>query len=120
MEVEDVTGVRLTTRWSSKQQRHLSIGNSLLGQVIEDDNGMLSIVSEPLTHGRLYLVLASLYQLTWGEVVLLGAWQYERSILGIFSRKRSYRSANTWKGVLQGWPLQALGMTYTSEWGDIL
>lgn len=45
-----VTGVSLTTRGSSKKQRHLSVGNGLLGQVIVDDQSVLAVVTEPLAH----------------------------------------------------------------------
>lgn len=45
-----VTGVSFTTRGSSKKQRHLSVGNGLLGQVIVDDQSVLAVVTEPLAH----------------------------------------------------------------------
>ena len=41
-------GVPLT---SSQKQRHLSVGNGLLRQVIEDDQGVLAVVTEVFTHG---------------------------------------------------------------------
>src|SRR5579871_5833102 len=50
MKVKDITRVSLTTRRTAEKQRHLTIGNSLLGQVIIDDNCMLSIITEPFTH----------------------------------------------------------------------
>lgn len=37
VEVEDVTGVSLTTGRTTEQQRHLTVGNGLLRQVIVDD-----------------------------------------------------------------------------------
>lgn len=36
---------------SSQQQGHLSVSDGLLGQVVEDDQGVLSVVSEVLSHG---------------------------------------------------------------------
>lgn len=30
---------------------YLTVGNSLLGQIVEDDEGVLSIVTEELSHG---------------------------------------------------------------------
>lgn len=51
VEVEDISGVRLSSGRSSKQQGHLSVSDGLLGQVIVDDQGVLSVVSEPLSHG---------------------------------------------------------------------
>lgn len=51
MEVEDISRVGLSSGGSSEQQRHLSVGNGLLGQVVVDDQGVLAVVSEPFTHG---------------------------------------------------------------------
>ena len=51
MEVEDISWVSLSSWRSSKQERHLSVGNGLLGQIVVDDQGVLSVVSEPFTHG---------------------------------------------------------------------
>jgi hypothetical protein len=36
---------------SSQKQGHLSVGNGLLRQVIEDDQGVLAVVTEVFTHG---------------------------------------------------------------------
>merc|ERR1712215_124809 len=36
----------------SEQERHLSVGNSLLGQVVEDDDSVHSIVTEVFSHGN--------------------------------------------------------------------
>lgn len=36
---------------SSQKQRHLSVGNGLLRQVIENDQGVLAVVTEVFTHG---------------------------------------------------------------------
>jgi hypothetical protein len=49
MEVEDITGVSLTTRGSSEEKGHLTVGNSLLGQIVVDDEGVLRVVTEVLT-----------------------------------------------------------------------
>jgi hypothetical protein len=49
VEVEDVTGVSLTSGGTTEQQRHLAVSNSLLGQIVEDDQRVLSIVTEPFT-----------------------------------------------------------------------
>jgi hypothetical protein len=46
MEIEDITGVSFTTRGSSQKERHLSVGNSLLGKIVIDDESMLAIISE--------------------------------------------------------------------------
>ena len=37
MEIEDITGVSLTTGGTTEQERHLTVSNCLLGQVIVDD-----------------------------------------------------------------------------------
>src|SRR5258706_9136525 len=50
VEVEDVTRVRLTTGRTTKEQGHLTVRDGLFGQVIEDDEGMLAIITEPLGH----------------------------------------------------------------------
>jgi len=52
VEVEDITGVSLTTRGTSQQKRHLSVGHGLLGQVVEDDDSVHAVVSEVLSHGH--------------------------------------------------------------------
>lgn len=44
VKVEDVTGVGLTTGGSPQQQGHLTVGHGLLGQIVEDDEGMLAVV----------------------------------------------------------------------------
>ena len=49
MEVENITGVSLTTRGSSEEEGHLSVGNSLLGQIVVDDEGVHAVVSEELS-----------------------------------------------------------------------
>ena len=51
VQVENVTGVGLTSRGTTEQQRHLTVGNGLLGQIVVDDNGVAAVVTEPLTHG---------------------------------------------------------------------
>jgi hypothetical protein len=39
VEVEDITGVRLTTGGTTEKEGHLTVSHSLLGQVIVDDEG---------------------------------------------------------------------------------
>jgi hypothetical protein len=51
VEIEDITGVSLTTRGTTEQQRHLTVGDGLLGKVIVDDDGVAAVVTEPFTHG---------------------------------------------------------------------
>jgi hypothetical protein len=51
VEVEDISGVGLSSRRSSKKKGHLSVGDGLLGQIVVDDQGVLAVVSEPLSHG---------------------------------------------------------------------
>lgn len=51
MQVEHITGIGLTTWGTTQQQRHLTVGNSLLGQIIVDDQGVLALVTEVFTHG---------------------------------------------------------------------
>lgn len=51
VEVENVTGVGLTSRGTTQKQGHLTVGNGLLGQIVVDDDGVAAVVTEPLTHG---------------------------------------------------------------------
>lgn len=51
MKVEHVAGVGLTTRGTTQQQRHLSVGHSLLRKIVIDDEGVLATVTEEFTHG---------------------------------------------------------------------
>ena len=44
MQVEDITGVSLTTGGTTKQQRHLTVGDGLLGEIVVDDQRVPSIV----------------------------------------------------------------------------
>src|SRR5689334_3925126 len=49
MQVEDITRVGLSSWRSSQQQRHLSVGDGLLGEIVIDDKGMSSAISEKFT-----------------------------------------------------------------------
>ena len=51
VEVEDVSRVSLSSGRSSEKKGHLSVRDGLLGQIVEDDEGVLSVVSEPLSDG---------------------------------------------------------------------
>lgn len=53
VQVENVTGVSLTSRRTTEQQRHLTVGDSLLGQIVIDDEGMFAGVSEVLAAGKI-------------------------------------------------------------------
>jgi hypothetical protein len=46
-----LSGVSLTSGGATKQQGHLTVGDGLLGQIVVDDEGVLSVVTEPLTDG---------------------------------------------------------------------
>jgi len=50
VEIEDITRVSLTTRGTTEKKGHLTISDGLLGQVIVDDQGVFSVVTEPLSH----------------------------------------------------------------------
>ena len=52
VEVEHIAGVSLTAGGTPQQQGHLSVGHGLLGQVVEDDDGVHAVVSEVLSHGH--------------------------------------------------------------------
>lgn len=59
VEVENVTGVGLTSGGTTKQQGHLTVGNGLLGQIVVDDEGVLAVVTEPLSDGGWRYMLVS-------------------------------------------------------------
>ena len=41
----------LTTGRTSEQERHLTVGDGLLGEIVEDDEGVFAVVTEVLAHG---------------------------------------------------------------------
>lgn len=51
MEVEDVTGVGLTSRGTTEEEGHLAVGYGLLGEIVVEDDGVLAVVAEELSHG---------------------------------------------------------------------
>ena len=51
VEIEDITRVGLTTGWASEEERHLSVGDGLLGEIVVDNEGVLAVISEVLTDG---------------------------------------------------------------------
>jgi len=51
VQVEYITWVGLSSWWSSEEEGHLSVGNSLLGQIVVHDKSVSSVISEPLAHG---------------------------------------------------------------------
>ena len=50
MKVENVTGVGLTTWGPPQEQGHLSVGDGLFGQIVENNKGVLAVVTEKLAH----------------------------------------------------------------------
>jgi hypothetical protein len=46
-----LSGVGFTSGRTTEKQRHLTVGNGLLGQIVVDDDGVLSVVTEPFSHG---------------------------------------------------------------------
>ena len=51
MEIEHVSWVGLSAGGTAQQQRHLSVGHGLLGQIVEDDERVHAVVPEKLAHG---------------------------------------------------------------------
>ena len=51
MEVENVSWVRLAPGRAAEEERHLAVRDSLLGEVIVEDHGVLAVVPEELAHG---------------------------------------------------------------------
>jgi hypothetical protein len=50
VEVENVTGVSLTTGRTTEKERHLTVSDGLLGKIVVDDDGVLAVVTEVLSH----------------------------------------------------------------------
>ena len=50
MQVEDVAGVGLASRRTAKRERHLTVGDGLLGKVIVNDEGVLAVIAVELGH----------------------------------------------------------------------
>jgi hypothetical protein len=48
LEEYSLAGVGLTSRRTTEKERHLTVSHGLLGQIVVDDQGVLSIISEPL------------------------------------------------------------------------
>ena len=51
VKVENVTGVGLTAWGTPQKQGHLPVSDGLLGQIVEDDEGVHAVVTEELAHG---------------------------------------------------------------------
>jgi hypothetical protein len=49
VKVENISWVSLTSGWATKKKGHLTICDGLLGKIVEDDESVLSRVSEPFT-----------------------------------------------------------------------
>jgi len=64
VQVEYITWVGLSSWWSSEEEGHLSVGNSLLGQIVVHNKSVSSVISEPLAHGATRV---------WSEVLKWGS-----------------------------------------------
>merc|ERR1719348_2444869 len=51
VKVEHISGVSLTAGGTPEQKGHLPVSHSLLGQVVEDDDSVHTVVPEVLSHG---------------------------------------------------------------------
>src|SRR5690606_27960445 len=50
VQVENVARISFAARRTTQQERHLTVGNSLLGQVVIADEGVLAVVTEVFAH----------------------------------------------------------------------
>ena len=50
MQIEDVARIGLAAGRSAQQERHLPVGDRLLGQIVIDDQRMLAVIAEPFAH----------------------------------------------------------------------
>merc|ERR1719486_1496345 len=51
VEVENITWVGFTSWWTSQKKRHLTVSNSLFGQIVIEDDSVTAVISEPFSHG---------------------------------------------------------------------
>src|SRR5207302_5309915 len=51
VQVEDVAREGLPARRTAEEERELTVGDGVLGEVVVDDEGVLSAVAEELAHG---------------------------------------------------------------------
>src|SRR3954469_12147316 len=51
MQIEHVARIGFAARRTAQQQRHLAVGDGLLGQIVIDDDGVHAVVAEVLAHG---------------------------------------------------------------------
>lgn len=47
VQIEDISGVGLSAWRPPQEETHLAVGDSLLGQIIVDDQSVLAVVAEP-------------------------------------------------------------------------
>ena len=50
VQIEHVAGIGFAARRAAQQQRHLAVGDGLLGQIVVDDHGVHAVVAEELAH----------------------------------------------------------------------
>ena len=51
VEIEHVARISLAARRAAQQERHLAVGDGLLGQIVVDDHRMHAVVAEVFAHG---------------------------------------------------------------------
>ena len=51
MQIEHVARIGFAARRAAQQQRHLAVGDGLLGEIVIDDDGVHAVVAEILAHG---------------------------------------------------------------------
>ena len=51
VQIEHVARIGFAARRAAQQQRHLAIGDGLLGQIVIDDQRVHAVVAEPFAHG---------------------------------------------------------------------
>jgi len=51
VEVEDIPWVGFTSWWTTEKKGHLTVSDGLFGKIVEDDKGVLAIVTEEFSHG---------------------------------------------------------------------
>ncbi len=51
VQIEHVARIGFAARRAAQQQRHLAVGDGLLGQIVIDDDGVHAVVAEVLAHG---------------------------------------------------------------------
>mmetsp|Transcript_7454 Transcript_7454/g.9250 ORF Transcript_7454/g.9250 Transcript_7454/m.9250 type:complete len:435 (-) Transcript_7454:852-2156(-) len=86
VEVENITWVSFTSWRTTEEEGHLTVCNSLLGQIIVEDHSVLSVVTEVFSHGSSGV---GCEELKWGRIGCSGGYN-DTVVHGFLLIKLSY------------------------------